>query len=74
MTTVSESWSMPLPKILDLDTTDAVTLTVNFGNAANFLILDGITSFGCVDIKKGGSSNIRKDMFLIIFTLDDGKN
>ena len=32
---------MSLPKILDLDAADVVTLTANFGNAANFLKLKG---------------------------------
>ena len=41
MTTVSESWSMSLPKILDLDAADVVTLKADFGFAANFLKLNG---------------------------------
>jgi hypothetical protein len=41
MTTVSEPWSMSLPKIVDLDVADVVTLTVDFGDAANFMKLNG---------------------------------
>ena len=71
MTTVSQSWSLYLPKILDLDVSDVVNLKADFGFAANFLTLNGQTSIDCVDIKKGGSSNIRADMYLITLTLDD---
>jgi|688.fasta_scaffold954601_1 hypothetical protein len=74
MKTASESWSMKLPKIIDLDTSDVVTLTANFGNAANFLKLNGYASIVCEDIKKGGKSNIRSGMYLITFTLDDKKD
>ena len=41
MTMVSESWSMSLPKILDLDVADVVTLKAVFGDAGNFLKLNG---------------------------------
>ena len=41
MTRVSEYWSMNLPKILDLDLEDVVTLKVDFGFAANFMKLNG---------------------------------
>ena len=41
MTTESQSWSMNLPKILDPDAADVVTLTADFGYAANFLKLNG---------------------------------
>ena len=71
MTTVFESWSMNLPKILDLDVADVVSLKVDFGNAANFLKLNGQSSIDCDDIKKGGLTNIRSGMYLITFTLDD---
>ena len=54
MTTVSKAWSFELPKILDLDAADVVTLTVDFGSAANFLKLNGFVSIECQDIKKGG--------------------
>ncbi len=45
---------MELPKIIDLDAADVVTLTVNFGFAANFLKLNGVASIDCQDIKFGG--------------------
>jgi hypothetical protein len=54
MTTVSKSWSMKLPKIIDLDAADVVKLTVDFGFAANFLQLNGVASIDCKDVKKGG--------------------
>jgi hypothetical protein len=54
MTTVSKPWSMKLPNIIDLDTNDDVSLTVDFGFAANFLQLNGVVSIDCKDIKKGG--------------------
>ena len=41
MTTESLSWSMSLPKFLDPDVADVVTLTADFGYAANFLKLNG---------------------------------
>ena len=41
MTTESQSWYMNLPKILDPDAADVVTLTADFGYAANFLKLKG---------------------------------
>ena len=65
---------MSLPKILDLDAADVLTLKADFGFAANFLKLNGQTSIDCDDIKKGGSSNIRSGMYLITFTLDDKKD
>ena len=74
MTTVSKAWSFELPKILDLDAADVVTLTVDFGSAANFLKLNGFTSIECQDIKKGGQSNIRSGMYIITFILDDKKD
>ena len=74
MTTVSESWSLNLPKILDLDDADVVTLKADFGFAANFLTLNGQISIDCADIKKGGSSNIRAGMYLITLTLDDKRD
>jgi hypothetical protein len=54
MTTVSKSWSMELPKIIDLDLADVVKLMVDFGSAANFLQVNGVASIDCLDIKKGG--------------------
>jgi hypothetical protein len=41
MTTESKSWSQNLPKILDPDASDVVTLIADFGFAANFLKLNG---------------------------------
>jgi hypothetical protein len=74
MTTVSKSWSIELPKIIDLDAADAVKLTVDFGSAANFLQLNGVASIDCQDIKKGGSSKIRSERYLIKLILDDKKD
>jgi hypothetical protein len=65
---------MPLPKIVDFDVADVVTLTVNFGDAVNFLKLNGVTSINCDDLNENGSSNIRNGLFPIIFTLDDKRD
>ncbi len=45
---------MPLPKIVDLDVADVVTLTVNFGDAVNFLKLNGVASIDCDDLNENG--------------------
>lgn len=74
MTTISESWSLNLPTIIDLDVADVVTLKADFGFAANFLTLNGLTSIDCADIKKGGSSNIRTGLYLVTLTLDDKRD
>lgn len=65
---------MSLPKIVDLDVADVVTLTVDFGDAANFMKLNGQNSIDCDDINENGSTKIRNGLFPIIFTLDDKRD
>ena len=72
MTTKPESWTLLLPKIVDPEN-DAVKLTVNFGDAANFVTLNGEISINISDISQG-NSNIRSGMFTLTFTLSDVKN
>ena len=50
-----------------------MTLKADFGYAVNFLKLNGKESIEIDNIKKGSSSNIRSQMFLLTFILDDTK-
>ena len=43
MTRQAESWSMTLPKIIDADSSDVVTLSADFGSAGNFVKLNAQT-------------------------------
>ena len=74
MTHEPEPWSMQLPAIKDHDILDKITLTANFGYAANFVALEGKEYISITDISKGGKTPIRKGMFLMTFTIDDSRD
>jgi hypothetical protein len=65
------SWTLNLPSIVDLDN-DAVTLTADFGPAAKFLTLNGITSIECPDISS--RTTFKAEMYLIKIMLNDKKD
>jgi hypothetical protein len=68
-TKTAASWSLTLPKIVDKDAKDVVTLSANFGGAS-FLSLNGTSSLECPDISK----NIQAGFYLTKLTLDDGRD
>jgi hypothetical protein len=71
MTKEAESWSFPLPKIMD-DDGQPVTLSVNFGTAGSFCYLNDVTSIDIDDISD--TAKVREGMYLITFVLNDGKD
>ena len=73
MTKTPQSWSFAIPKAFDEDN-DPVTVTANFGFAANFVEMNSPDSIEIEDISEGGTSNIREGMYLMSFSLDDGKD
>ena len=76
MTETSQSWKMILPEIVSPDpdaNKSLFSLKADFGDAGNFVKLDGLTSIEIDDISEGGNSNIRPGMYLIKFTLNDSK-
>lgn len=68
-TKTAASWSLTLPKIVDKDAKDIVTLSADFGGAS-FLSLNGTSSLECPDISK----NIQAGFYLTKLTLDDGRD
>ena len=68
-TSTPTAWSFALPKIVDADEGDKVSLTANF-DSADFLTLNGVSSIECADI----SANIQAGLHLVRLTLDDGRD
>lgn len=73
MTHDPQSWSFPLPPIVDEDF-EAVTVTVNFGTAGSFMYLNGQSSLEVDDISIVAASLCIPGFHLITINLNDGRD
>ena len=71
MTSSPKPWSMKFPKIVDKNVGAAVFLSINFGFASDFIILNGEKQTIEISDLSGENSKIRPGLFSLTCTLDD---